>query len=149
MSMQEAYDFIKKEAVVDTKGVSHITQNKYMTYMKSQGLTEELIKSYYNAHSDLVQAADKYNGERLLENIEEAKKAGRDATKEKVVTVINIYKGSLRATTCGLRVRQNPAKPGTTVNKTGTFTVDFNQDRMADKQLREEIEAKVAKAYGL
>ena len=132
---ETALAFLKKEATITDNGVGHVTQKNYQNFMAENGVTADMLKTITNVHQELVTGMYLFNNERLVEQVDEAKKAGRNPYTEKVVTSVNIPNGSIVLSTTAAKTYPIPRKPGETVTRTCVGVLDFRQDRMLDKDI--------------
>lgn len=141
--------FLQKEATVDDRGVSHVTQKKYLEYMAQNGVTSDVVKAYTSAHEELVNGAYLYAAGRLTDQVEEAKKAGRNPFAEKASIGINIPNGSIDLTITAAKTYPIPKKPGETVTRTMVGNLDIRQQRLMDKGICAAAEEEMRKQLGI
>ena len=146
-----AYEWIKKDAVPDSRGVYRIPQAKYMSYLKTQGWTEELVKSWYATHSDITNGLIQFNGDKVEEMAKKIKKEGREPNikDDKVHTAISTYHGTMHGTTYACRVHANPANREQVILRPGAFDLHWDQKRMIDRDIQAAQETRIAKALGI
>lgn len=141
--------FLQKEATVDDRGVSHVTQKKYLEFMAQNGVTLDVIKAHTAAHEELVNGSYLYAADRLKDQVAEAKKAGRNPFTEKASIGINVPNGSIDLTLTAAKVYPLPKKPGETVTRTMVGKLDFRQNRLMDKNICASAEEEMRKQLGL
>lgn len=146
---ETALDFLKKEATMDERNVGHVTQKKYLEFMGQNGVTKEVLDAVNTAHRELTNGMYMFNNEQLTSQVATAKKEGRDPSREKATLSINIPNGSIVMTTHAAKTYPIPRQPGATVTKTNITQLDFNQNRLMDKQLCASCEEEMRKQLGL
>lgn len=146
---ETGYEFLKKEATIDDRGSAHVTQKKYMEFMSSNGLTKEIMEAYKNAHAELVNGMYMFNKDQLIEQIDRAKKEGRDPAKEKMSTAVNIPCGNIALESFAKKSYPVPKQPGQTVDKYMVNKLTFTQTRLFDKELCSTTESELQKKLGM
>lgn len=140
-----AYDFLQKEATKDERGTFHVTQKKYFELMAANGITRDVIEAVEKAHGGMMNGMYQFNAAQLKDSIAEAKKDGRDPSKEKVRLSINVPNGSITMESAAAKSYPIPREPGKTVTKTMVTTLVINKTRSLDKDLCAATEAEMSK----
>ena len=146
---ETAHAFLQREATVDERGTSHVTQKKYLEFMANNGVTAEVLRAISDSHEELLNGMHMYNSERLKTQVEEAKKAGRNPFAERTAISVNIPNGSINLAMTAAKVYPIPRKPGESVTRTCVCSLDWRQERLLDKTMCANTEAEMAKQLGL
>ena len=143
-----ALDFLRQNAETDANGNFHLTQKNWAKYMSDSGITGDIIKAYHSAEKDLINAMYVYNAEEILKRCEQAKKDGKDPSKEAVAFTVNIPDGSIKFETVAAKTYPIPNEPGQKITKTMCGKLSFQQIRKLDSTVLKSYEEQLAKALG-
>lgn len=146
---EEAHSFLKQETTLDEKNHFHLTQKKYLEFMASRGCPKPVLESVNSGHEELVNGIYRLVNEQLEKQVKEAKKAGRDATKECAGCTVNIPNGSICYEQRAAKTYPIPKEPGKTVTRTCVGSLDINQKRLFDKDMLQDSEAAMKKLLNI
>lgn len=165
---QSAYEFIKEHASASDKNDGNnekkfnISRGDYYDYLKSQGISREIVDKYNEVHSDLVNGADQFNTEQLQEMLNDATKNGKNKLDPKEedslfqsVVAINAPSGSIKIANNSRRTSTVPTSFGDASGerkestKFNTLTVDWKQKQFIDKKGRASYEDTIRDFYNL
>lgn len=143
------YEFLKKNATADARGVNHVKMKDYLAFMEENGLSRTVLDAKDAADRELINGLYRYNGEQLQEAIKKAKEEGRDPSKEKVITTVNILKGNMQMSCSAAKVHPVPNRKGETVTKFMVTQLHIEQTRQLDRETMVAYEDKVKECLGL
>ena len=144
------YEFIKEHATFDDeKHVTHLTQKNYTQFMKEQGITKEVLEGVNNAHSTLINGMLINNYNKILDQMDAAKKEGRDPRLETHTTSVSTPQGQITDTTYGARTYPVPRDPSSKIEKPFVNKLEIHAHRTIDKEFVVSAEETFRKRYGI
>lgn len=136
---------VAKETTPDS-GKYSVTMKENMGLMEECGVTEASIRAVGNAQSAVLEAANIVLGDKLVERIEAAKKAGDDPSELQTSLRLPTVGGSLNVRLQAQRVSNDPQNPGKQVTTYGRSGVRLRVSPSMGKETQEKTAKRVEQA---
>ena len=144
------YEFIKANGTEDEeKHLTHLSQKNYTQFMKEQGVTKEVLSSVNEAHKTLINGMIINNYNKLLDQMDAAKKEGRDPRLETHATSVSTPTGQMVDTSYGARTYPVPRDPSNKIEKPFVNKLEIHGQRTVDKEFLMNAEETFRKRYGV
>jgi len=125
-----------------------LSQKDCEAFYKENGVTKDMLTQIKDVETKLTNGAYTFGGQKLVEEIKAAKKAGKPTDDLAVEVVINSSKGPDKLFISAHKTYRNPQDADKPIDSFGSYRHTIKRSRMFDKVACDTIQEQVKKALG-